>query len=737
VRLAQAGFAVFPARPDNKRPLLRWRKLSSNSSEAIAGWWKRWPEALPAIDLGKSDLVVLDGDRHDGPDGRGALQELLEQQDEFDGTAPTVTTPSGGIHVYFSRNGHELTNACGDLPAGVDVRAIGGFVIAPDATLPDGRCYCAVSGTPDLLAAYQAGTVPHVPEGIVGLIRARRKAGQQQQQHSGAEAGIRERAYAEAALEGCAAELAAATAGGRNELANKLAFRMGRMVARGWIDRADVETALLEALYTNGYIGDDGLRSAEATLRSGLDAGEQEPHPDLADREAGSGGGGGAGSGADTDETPDADAAPGFSEEALALDFAARHAGDLRHVALWGKWLYWDGRQWVFDETRKAFSLARLVCRDAAARINKRGTARAIASAKVRAAVISLAADDRRLAASHEQWDLDPMLLNTPGGIVDLRTGAMRQATPGDYMTKMTATAPGSGACPLWHGFLETVTGDNPGFEKYLQAACGYSLTGLTIEEVLLFLHGQGANGKSVFIRTVSGVLGSYHTSAPVETFLDSPVDRHPTELAMLRGARMVTAAETEQGRRWSESKIKTLTGGDKVAARLMRQDYFEFHPQFTLWIYGNHKPGLRSVDKAISRRLRLLPFTTTISDDERDNGLGGKLRQEWPGILAWMIEGCLVWQREGLIAPQVVSAATDEYLASEDAVGRWLEECCVRDPAAWSGTADLFGSWKTWAESNGEFPGSVKRFVRMLEVQGFQQMRRMNGRGFVGLRRA
>jgi putative DNA primase/helicase len=550
-------------------------------------------------------------------------------------------------------------------------------------------------------------------------------------------------------LEGCAAELAAAPRGGRNELANKLAYRLGRMVARGWIDRADVEAALLDALHANGYVDDDGLRSAKDTLRSGLDAGEQNPHPDLADQEADSGGdGGGDDDGGDDDggdddgnassadsETPSADAAPSFSEEALALDFAARHACDLRHVALWGKWLHWNGRQWVFDETRKAFSLARLVCREAAARVNKRSTAKAIASAKVRAAVISLAADDRRLAASHEQWDVDPMLLNTPGGIVDLRTGAMRPAMAEDYMTKMTAVAP-CGACPLWHRFLETATGDNPGLENYLQAACGYSLTGLTTEEVLLFLHGRGQNGKSVFIRTISGVLGSYQTTAPVEMFLDSQVDRHPTELAMLRGARMVTAAETEQGRRWSESKLKTLTGGDKVSARFMRQDFFEFYPQFTLWVFGNHKPGLRSVDKAIARRLRLLPFTAAIPDDERDNDLGAKLKAEWPGILAWMIQGCLTWQREGLVAPQVVSEATDEYLASEDAIGRWLEECCVRDPSAWTGTADLFSSWKSWAENNGEFPGSAKRFVRMLEAQGFQQMRRRDGRGFAGLKR-
>jgi putative DNA primase/helicase len=484
------------------------------------------------------------------------------------------------------------------------------------------------------------------------------------------------------------------------------------------------------------------VRCADKSRSAGIAAGEREPHPDLADREADSGGGGGDDNGAssadndDNDEIPDTDAAPSFSEEALALEFATRYAGDLRHVALWGKWLHWDGRQWMFDETYKAFDLARRICRDAAVRVNKPSTAKAIASAKTRAAVISLATNDRRLAATHEQWDLDPMLLNTPGGIVDLRTGIMRPATPEDFMTKVTAVAPG-GACPLWRKFLETVTGDNPGLETYLQVACGYSLTGLTTEEVLLFLHGQGQNGKSVFIRAVAGVLGSYHATAPIEAFLDTPNDRHPTEIAGLRGARMVSAAETEQGRRWSESRIKTLTGGDKIAARFMRQDFFEFEPQFTLWIFGNHKPALRSVDKAISRRMRLVPFTATIPDDERDNELGAKLKQEWPGILAWMIEGCLIWQSEGLVVPQVVNEATSEYLASEDAIGRWLDECCIRDPQAWTGTADLFGSWKSWAENNGEFVGSVKRFVRMLETQGFQQMRRMNGRGFAGLKRA
>ena len=173
----------------------------------------------------------------------------------------------------------------------------------------------------------------------------------------------------------------------------------------------------------------------------------------------------------------------------------------------------------------------------------------------------------------------------------------------------------------------------------FLQRVAGYALTGSTSAHALFFLYGTGANGKSVFVNTVAGILGDYHRTAPIETFTASSHERHPTDLAGLRGARLVTAVETEEGRRWAESRIKALTGGDKIAARFMRQDFFEFTPQFKLLIAGNHKPGLRSVDEAIRRRFNLIPFAVTIPDEERDENLTDNLKAEWPGILAWMIE--------------------------------------------------------------------------------------------------
>lgn len=424
---------------------------------------------------------------------------------------------------------------------------------------------------------------------------------------------------------------------------------------------------------------------------------------------------------------------PAFTDEAIALKFAEHHAGDLRYVAALGRWFSWTGRQWKQDDTLEAFDLVRKTCREAAAACNKAKVASAIASAKTVAAVERLAKSDRRLAGTVGQWDADPMLLNTPDGVVDLATGILRDHMATDYCTRITSVALG-GECPTWHGFLDRATGGNADLQAYLQRVAGYALTGQTIEHALFFVFGLGANGKSVLLNTVAGVLGEYHRTAPIETFTATTSDRHPTDLAGLRGARLVTAIETEEGRRWAESRIKSLTGGDPISARFMRQDFFEFVPAFKLVIAGNHKPGLRSVDEAIRRRFNLIPFTVTIPPGERDERLFDKLKAEWSGILAWMIEGCLEWQRHGLAPPAAVTSATAEYLDAEDALAAWMDERCVRSPQSWTSCGELFASWKAWADQAGEPAGSLKRFSQKLEDRGFTKERKMNGRGFSGL---
>ncbi len=327
----------------------------------------------------------------------------------------------------------------------------------------------------------------------------------------------------------------------------------------------------------------------------------------------------------DRKRSPEEPRPPAFSDEALALRFAELHADVLRYVAVWGRWLSWNGVRWQFDDTLAAYNLVRKVCRAAAAECNKERIATVLASAKTVAAVERLARSDRRLAATADQWDSDQWLLNTPGGIVDLRTGKMQPHRAAAHITRVTAVSPDA-ACSTktWVAFLNRITDGDAELVAFLRRMAGYCLTGLTSEHALFFIYGLGANGKSTFVNSVTGVAADYHRTAPIETFTASSIERHPTDLAGLRGARLVTSVETEEGRRWAESKIKALTGGDKIAARFMRQDFFEFTPTFKLMIAGNHKPGLRSVDEAIRRRFHLVPFVVTISTGRARQDSGG-----------------------------------------------------------------------------------------------------------------
>ncbi|WP_175851862.1 phage/plasmid primase, P4 family [Burkholderia cepacia] len=422
------------------------------------------------------------------------------------------------------------------------------------------------------------------------------------------------------------------------------------------------------------------------------------------------------------------------TEDALALAFTRRYHRDWRYVAAWGRWLVWDGHRWRTEDTLAATDLIRSVCRHAAVHADNPKIAAKLASSGTVGGVERLARADRRHAATTSEWDADPWLLNTPGGVVDLKTGRQRPHDRADRMTKITTATPG-GDCPIWRQFLVEITGGDADLQAYLQRMVGYCLTGVTSAHALFFLYGTGANGKSVFANVVSTILGDYASTASMDTFVEARGDRHPTDLAGLRGARFVTAIETEQGRRLNESKVKAITGGDKISARFMRQDFFEYTPQFKPVIVGNHKPAIRNIDEAMKRRMHLIPFTVTIPPERRDGNLTDKLLAERDGILAWAVAGCLVWQREGLKPPASVVSATEEYFESEDALGRWLDERCVREANAKSLTAELFGDWKQWADSAGEFIGSQRRFSDLLITRGVEKWRNTAGvRGFRGI---
>lgn len=417
-----------------------------------------------------------------------------------------------------------------------------------------------------------------------------------------------------------------------------------------------------------------------------------------------------------------------LSDDAIALAFSARHGNDLLHVAAWGHWLRWDGARWARDTTLAVFDLARLICRQHAA--DARDGTR-VASAQKVAAVVSLARSDRRHAREGAAFDADPWLLNTPGGVVDLRTGMTRAHRRGDLLTKVTGTAP-AGDCPRWRAFLEEVTQGDTETVAYLQRWAGYMLTGETREHAFLFVYGPGGNGKGVLLNTLAAALGDYATTAPMETFMQTQQDRHPTDLAGLRGARLVLAQETEAGRVLAESRIKALTGGDRIAARFMRGDFFEFVPAFKLVMVGNHRPVIRNPDDAMRRRLHLLPLTFRPPHPYPD--LPAALRDELPGILAWAIEGCLAWQRDGLGMPTVVRAATADYFAEQDLLAQWLAERRELRRDAKESSAALFRDWEQWATVRGERAGTNKAFSAALERHHAKE-RTKAGATFIGLR--
>ena len=323
--------------------------------------------------------------------------------------------------------------------------------------------------------------------------------------------------------------------------------------------------------------------------------------------------------------------------------------------------------------------------------------------------------------------------------MIDLRSGAQLAPNPLAYITKITAVAPASAgaAAPLWTAFLARITGENVDLQGYLQRVAGYCLTGSVSEHALFFLYGTGANGKSVFVNTLVALWGDYATTISTDMLMVSQSDRHPTEVARLRGARLVVGNEIESGRTWAESKIKSLTGGDRLQGRFMRQDFFEFDPQFKLMVIGNNRPSMRGVDEAIRRRLHLIPFTVTIPPGERDPGLFDKLKAEWPAILRWAVDGCLIWQREGLRPPEIVRTATADYLGGEDTFELWRDDCTTPENRWWESSADLWTSWKRWAEAAGEFTGKQRSFSDRLTERGLTPERQpgTGKRGFCGLR--
>ncbi len=434
--------------------------------------------------------------------------------------------------------------------------------------------------------------------------------------------------------------------------------------------------------------------------------------------------------------------APYLTDLGNTQRFVAQHGNEIRFCYGWRKWLVWDGTRWRIDDSgdveRRAKSTVRAFYTEASGIIDDDlrkqlvAWARSSESRSKLAAIIELAKSEPKIPVSPDDLDSNLWLLNCANGTIDLRTGELLQYRREDLCTKIAPIVYDPEAqCPLFKEFLRRILNNNAGLLKFVQRAFGYALTGSTLEQVLFIFFGSGANGKSTLLEIWREALGDYGRTADAALLMQRNQDGVRNDVARLAGARFVSTSETESGRRMAEVLVKQLTGGDKLAARYLYSEFFEFNAQFKLFLTTNYKPVIRGTDNAIWRRIRLVPFEVTIPEEEQDKELPQKLRTELPGILAWAVRGCLRWQRDGLGQPEKVEVATAAYRDEMDLLGGFIKDCCVENKNGKVPAGKLYAAYKLWAETNGERALTQQRLGTALADRGFRRWRTGSVRGW------
>jgi putative DNA primase/helicase len=420
-----------------------------------------------------------------------------------------------------------------------------------------------------------------------------------------------------------------------------------------------------------------------------------------------------------------------FTDRNNALILLQSLKGKAIWVPQWG-WLLWDCKRWARDHGgSRILALAReLLPRhylDLAVeeltpteRVQLCDYARRAHSLRHLSAALELAKGD--LIADPKDFDQDPWLLNCSNGVLDLRTGELRPHSPELRLTKFCPVAYDPNAqAPTWERFLREIFLDDDELIRYVQRACGYSITGDVREDKLFICWGTGANGKSTFLQTLRRVLGDYAGAIAPAAIVHKGKDSHPTAVADLYGLRFAIAVETEEDQRLAEAQVKALTGRDSIKARFMHRDYFEFEPRAKIWLATNHRPLIRDTSPAIWRRIALIPFKAFFPPERQDKTLGDRLWEEREGILAWLVQGCLAWQQQGLGECGAVAEATENYKSEMDALQDWLQERCVPDPKAITPFKELYDNYLAWCSETDQEPLGKRAFANRLTEKGFE----------------
>jgi len=424
--------------------------------------------------------------------------------------------------------------------------------------------------------------------------------------------------------------------------------------------------------------------------------------------------------------------------------FVHQHKDDIRYCTAAKTWYIWNGQYWEEDITEMIYSLARVTIRSIPREADScseddfnrsailKWAARSESRERVRA-MVELAQSDRAVAIRPDFFDHDPWLLNCRNGTLNLHTGLLQSHDRQDYISKQAPVDfDPQAVCPTWERFIGCIFQSHGDLIEYVRRVCGYCLTGITREQDFYFLYGTGANGKSTLIKTMMALLGTeYATQASSGTLWARHYEAPGEEVAVLQGARLVVAMETDQGRKLAEGLVKQLTGGDRIRARRLYANSFEFQPTFKVFLAANHKPGISGTDNGIWRRIKMIPFMVSIPEDQQDVDLGEKLLSELPGILNWTLRGCLDWQQQGLKPPRQVTQATTDYRQDSDYMAAFLAECVMIDDGSRTQCKVVYEAYQNWAACAGDRPLNLRRFNDCLKEKGFQTQAGTGNRKF------
>jgi len=667
----RGGWCPIPIKQGSKHPALEELEPYLNrpaTVEELHSW--SWP-GVGLVTGSVSGVLVLDVD---GPEGETELKKHGHP------VTPMVRTPSGGMHLYFKHPEQHIRTRIKVAP-GLDVKASGGYVAAPPSIGENGKSY-------EWIVPPEEAGLAEPPEWLMGLLE-------------------RERAKGPAAPVG-----EHIPPGKRNDVLTSLAGTMRR--------RGMGEAEILGALKVTNEQRCEPPLGAEEVEKIATSVVRYEPADNVASISA---------NGRGAQQPP---AGYNLTDLGNAERFVADHGEDVRYCYAWARWVVWTGARWERDESGRVHRFAKETVRgiyqEAAASPDEdsrkalaKHAARSEAEAKIRA-MLELAKSE--VPISPDELDADPWLLNVANGTLDLRGGELREHRREDLLTKMAgADYHPDAEAQLWTATLERVL-PSPALRAFFKKLCGYAITGDVSEHILAVLFGTGANGKSTILNALLEAVGAYGMQAAAD-LLVAKKGAHPTEVADLFGKRLVASIEVEDGRRLAESLVKQLTGGDKVRARRMRQDFWQFDPTHKVFMAVNHKPEVRGTDTAIWRRIRLIPFTETIPPDEQDKKLPERLRDELSGILAWAVEGCLEWQRKGLQAPEEVRKATGQYRSEMDVIGAFLQDECEIGPDYREPFAAVYKRYEEWCEEGGERAETRRKFNARLKERGRFEARR------------